>query len=211
MPALLGQLNMEMAEVVKKVRRSLVQVHNGSRGVGSGAIWHPDGLIVTNAHVVSGHGQRGGMTRELKVTLPDGNTLPARLLAQDTNNDIAALMVERDGLTPIELGASRGLQPGQWTLALGFPWGVAGAVTGGAIIGSGSDLPETPSPAREWIEVGLSLRPGHSGGPLVDAQGRLVGINTMMAGPEVGMAVPVHLIKQFLRRELGSAGPVSKV
>jgi S1-C subfamily serine protease len=59
-------------------------------------------------------------------------------------------------------------------------------------------------PGREWIAVSLHLRPGHSGGPLVDVQGRLVGINTMMAGPEVGLAVPVHVVKTFLRRALGS-------
>ena len=206
MSTLLEQLNVEMADVVERARRSLVQVHNGSRGAGSGAIWHPNGLIVTNAHVVSGRHRRHGTKPEIKVTLPDGTTLPARLLAQDAGHDIAALMVESDSLTPIELGASRDLQPGQWVLAVGFPWGVAGAATAGTVIGSGSDLPETPSPAREWISVGLSLRPGHSGGPLVDAQGRLVGINTMMAGPEVGMAVPVHVVKEFLRRELGSGG-----
>ena len=57
---------------------------------------------------------------------------------------------------------------------------------------------------REWIAVSLPLRPGYSGGPLVDARGRLVGINTMVVGPQVGMAVPVHLVKQFLREELGS-------
>ena len=61
-------------------------------------------------------------------------------------------------------------------------------------------------PAREWIAVSLELRPGHSGGPLVDDQGRLIGINTMMAGPEVGMAVPVHVVKEFLRQEVGSEG-----
>ncbi len=63
-------------------------------------------------------------------------------------------------------------------------------------------------PAREWIAVSLELRPGHSGGPLVDVQGRLVGVNTMMAGPEVGMAVPVHVVKEFLRQELGTTNLV---
>ena len=87
---------------------------------------------------------------------------------------------------------------------MGHPWGVAGAATGGVVIGVGTDLPEMPLTDREWIAVSLRLRPGHSGGPLVDAEGRLVGINTMMVGPEVGMAVPVHVIKDFLKLELGS-------
>ena len=62
-----------------------------------------------------------------------------------------------------------------------------------------SSLPEMSLPRREWIAVSLHLRPGHSGGPLVDAHGQLVGVNTMMAGPEVGLAVPVHVVKTFLR------------
>ena len=83
-------------------------------------------------------------------------------------------------------------------LAVGYPWGVAGAATAGIVIGAGEDLPGTPSPAREWIAVSLELRPGHSGGPLVDEQGRLIGINTMMAGLEVGMAIPAYVIAEFV-------------
>jgi serine protease Do len=113
------------------------------------------------------------------------------------------LAVEAERLPAIELGDSRSLVPGQWVLALGHPLGLSGAATAGIVIGAGSDLPEAPGPGREWVAVSLSLRPGHSGGPLVDVQGRLVGINTMMAGPEVGMAVPVQVVKEFLRRKLG--------
>jgi len=203
MSAVLEQLNLEVGDVVDKTRQSLVQVHNGG-GAGSGTIWHRDGLIVTNAHVVSGSARRHGPKGDLRVTLPDGTTLPARLLARDEGRDVAALLVQAKELTPIELGTSRDLQPGQWVLAVGYPWGVAGAATAGIVIGTGEDLPGTPAPAREWIAVSLELRPGHSGGPLVDVQGRLVGVNTMMAGPEVGMAVPVHVVKELLRQELGT-------
>ena len=170
-------------------------------GAGSGTIWHSDGLIITNAHVLSGGRRRGpnGPSKDLRVTLPDGKTLSAR----DEGLDVAALMVEADGLTANELGTSRDVRPGHWVLAVSYPWGVAGAATAGIVIGAGEDLPETPSPTREWIAVSLELRPGHSGGPLVDVHGRLLGINPMMAGPEVGMAVPVHVVKEFLRRELG--------
>ena len=195
MSDLMRQLNLEMSAVVENVRRSLVQITNGRRGAGAGTIWHPDGLIVTNAHVVG--------RRSLRVTLPDGRTLPARLLARDASRDLAALAVDATGLPTSELGQSKQLQPGQWVLALGHPWGVAGAVTAGVVIGMGPP-PEMPLPQRELIQVGLHLRPGHSGGPLVDVHGRLVGINTMMAGPEVGLAVPVHVVKTFLRQALGS-------
>jgi S1-C subfamily serine protease len=88
-------------------------------------------------------------------------------------------------------------------VALGHPWGVAGAVTAGMIIGL-SRPPELPGYPGELIQVGLHLRPGHSGGPMVNSNGRLVGINTMIAGPDVGMAVPVHIVKSFLKERLGS-------
>ncbi len=195
MSDLLMQLNDQIAALVERVQRSLVEIKNGHGGVGAGTIWHPDGLIVTNAHVVG--------RRALSVTLPDDRTLPARLLAHDASLDLAALQVDAMGLPTIELGRSKRLQPGQWVLALGHPWGVHGAVTAGVIIGVGPH-PEGILPRRDLIQVNLPLRPGHSGGPLVDARGRLVGINAMMNGPEVGLAVPVHEAKRFLRQALGS-------
>ena len=198
MTTLLQQINNDLGDLVAGVKRSLVQVLSGDQGGGSGSIWHPDGLIVTNAHVVR--------TRTPQVVLPDGTRLAARVLAQDHHLDVAALSVAETGLPSIELGDSRALQPGQWVTALGHPWGIKGAATGGVVIGVGSNLPEMPEDDRELIVVGLQLRPGYSGGPLVDDQGRLVGLNTMMVGPEVGVAVPVHVVKKFLRERLGSVG-----
>jgi serine protease Do len=195
------QLNTEMSDVVSAVRRSLVQISNGRGGAGAGTIWHADGLVITNAHVIAGRGH-------LKVTLPDGRTFPARLLAADPERDMAALSIQADNLPTIGLGDSRQLRPGQWVLALGHPWGVAGAVTAGIVIATGRP-PELPPQRGEFIQVGLPLRPGHSGGPLVDVQGRLVGINTMITGPNVGLAVPVHTVKEFLRDYLGATQPVT--
>jgi serine protease Do len=196
LPEVLKELNAEMAAVIDGVRRSLVQITNDRRGAGAGTIWHSEGLILTNAHVARGH--------SVKVTLPSGRSLPARLLAEDRVHDLAALGVDATNLPAIELGDSRQLQPGQWVFALGHPWGVAGAVTAGVVTGVGARLPEMPLSDREWVAVSLHLRPGDSGGPLVDAQGRLVGINTMMAGPDIGLAVPVHVVKGFLRQALGA-------
>jgi serine protease Do len=195
MSDLLEQLNAEMSATVESVRRSLVQISNGHRGAGAGTIWHPEGLIITNAHVV----QRPS----LKVTLSDGRKLPARVLALDKELDVAALTIDADGLPTIELGDSKQLSPGQWVLAVGHPWGVPGAVTAGVVIDVGIPL-EMSRVQRELIQVDLHLRPGYSGGPLVDVAGRLVGINTMMNGPDVGLAVPVHVVKTFLRQVLKS-------
>ncbi len=207
MTTLLSQLNSDLGEVAHKARKSLVQVAAGRRGSGSGVILGADGLVVPNAHVVSERKGRRPM-RDLRVTLPAGAVVAARLLAKDDGLDVAVLQIETpDGelpeLHPIELGDSLALRPGQWVMAMGYPWGVAGAAAGGIVIGAGPDLPESPGIGRDWIAVDLSLRPGYSGGPLVDHQGRLIGMSTMMAGLDVGMAVPVHVIKEFAKEAIG--------
>jgi serine protease Do len=195
MTTLWQQMNREMAGIVEGVRGSLVTVSNDWRGGGAGTLWHSDGLVVTNAHVVR--------RRSPKVTLPDGRTLAARLLAYDQAIDLAALSVQAENLPAIALGDSKRLKPGDWVVALGHPWGVKGAASAGMVIDVGRPL-EMPQIEVELIQVGLNLRPGHSGGPLVDGEGRLVGINTMISGPQVGLAVPVYVVKEFLRRALGS-------
>ncbi len=196
----LQQLNDEQASLIERVQKSLVQINNGRRGIGAGVIWQSDGIIVTNAHVIR--------RRDLEVTFSDGRSLPARLLAYDRDNDIAALSVDATSLPAIELGDSTQLQPGQLVLALGHPWGITSAATAGVLLGAGARLPEMPRSEREWVAVSLRLRPGNSGGPLVDASGRLLGINTIMTGPEMGMAVPVHVVKKFMRQALRTADAV---
>jgi serine protease Do len=217
---LLQQLDGEMAELVDNARQSLVEISDGCRGHGAGTIWHPDGLVITNAHVVHG--------RAPQVTLATGQTLPARLLADSRVLDLAALKIDASGLSTVELGDSGQLRAGEWVMALGHPWGVSGAVSSGVVIGVGAEWADLPRPhpeprglssrprrgrietrqdrsdppSGEWLVAGVQLRPGHSGGPMIDAHGRLVGINTMMAGPGVGVAVPVHVVKRFLQQAL---------
>jgi serine protease Do len=194
---LLQQFNTEMASLAEATKRSLVQITNGRGGAGAGTIWHPDGLIVTNAHVIAGrHG--------LNVTLSDGRQYAARVLVQDADRDVAALSIDAEDLPTIEPGDSKHLRPGQWVLAVGHPWGVTGAVTAGIVIGMGAQWPEMPPSSQDWIVISLRVRPGNSGGPLVDVNGRLVGINTIMTGPNVGGAVPAHVVKTFLREALGT-------
>lgn len=206
MTDLLQQFSDDLAAVGESVLQSLVQVRNGRRGAGAGTIWQADGLIVTNAHVVDGVREGRTDAREpLSVLLPDGRELPARVLARDPAHDLAALRVEAQGLPTIALGDSQQLHPGQIVLCLGFPWGVTGGATSGVVIGVGASLPEVRQPTQEWIAASLHLRPGHSGGPMVDAQGRLVGINTMMNGPDVGVAVPVHVAKAFVQQAMAQA------
>ncbi|MGQ9889908.1 MAG: S1C family serine protease [Aggregatilineales bacterium] len=196
--SLLRQLYDDLASVTAAAQRSLVQIANGRGGAGAGTIWHSDGLIITNYHVIAG---RGG----LRVTLRSGETLPARVLAASPQRDLAALVVKANGLPTIELGDSRALRPGQWVLALGHPWGVPDAVTSGVVIALGPQIGDIRSPnGQDWLAVSVHVRPGHSGGPLIDARGRMVGVNTIMNGPDVGVAVPVHVVKAFLKENVGA-------
>ncbi len=196
MAGILEQLNAALAGVFDRVSASVVQVRDESRGAGAGTIWHAEGLIVTNAHVVH--------NGPLKVALYDGRVLEARLLARDEKHDLAALAVEASDLPTIELGSTRNLHPGQWVMALGHPWGIANAVTEGVLIGVGRQLPDLPAVSQDWVVADLHLRPGNSGGPLVDSQGRLIGVNTLMNSPGVGVAVSVDTVKAFLWESLGS-------
>ena len=215
MTTLLPQLNSDLGELADRVRQSLVQVKVDRSGSGSGVVYSSDGLVVTNAHVVSKIGGRRPGTG-LQVALPNGSVMAAVLLAKDDELDVAVLKIEKlDGKLPelvaIELGDSRALRAGQLVMAMGHPWGVGGAAAAGIVIGAGSDLPEAPGGGRDWIVVDLALWPGHSGGPLVDHQGRLIGMSTMMAGLEVGMAVPAHVIGDFVASVLAGERDVARV
>lgn len=186
---ILQQMNAALESIVAQGRRSLVHVRDGDRSGGAGVVWRSDGLIVTNAHVVRRNTSH--------ITLANGRTLCARVLAADTQHDLAALAVEAQALPVIKPGEREPPCPGTWVLALGHPWGVPGAATTGVIIATGVP-PEFAPGQQEMLQVSLHLRPGHSGGPLLDVQGRLIGINTMMAGPDVGLAIPLRTIQAFL-------------
>jgi len=194
---LIQALDSELESIVGTAQRSLVQVQDGRRGGGAGTIVHEDGLIVTNAHVVR--------RRSPKVRLWDGRELQGRLLAYDERFDLAAVSVDATGLPTIEMG--NGLRAGQWVVALGHPWGVTGAASAGMVIAVGEPM-EGPQLHGGLVQVGLQLRPGHSGGPMLDGDGRLVGINTMISGPGVGLAVPIGTVKRFLKEYLGTGGSV---
>lgn len=185
MNELLLQFSTGIARVGERVLPAVVQIRNGRNGAGAGTIWHSDGLIVTNAHVVMA---RTVSQPVLTVQLADGREFTPRLLAADPDHDLAVLRIDAQELPTIELGSSQQLQPGQLVFAFGFPWGVAGGATSGVVIGVGAQLGDLVSTRQEWVAASLHLRPGHSGGPMVDAAGRLIGINTMMNGPDVGVA-----------------------
>jgi serine protease Do len=200
MPLNVSIFNDEMAALVDDVQQSLVQIRGPQGNLGSGIIWQRDGLIVTNAHVVR--------DSEVHVTLLDGRFYKAHLIAADDELDIAALAIDANDLPATPVGDSRSVRPGQWVVAVGHPFGVLGSATAGTVIATGAGLPEFGG-EREWIALNLRLRPGHSGGPLVDVNGNTVGINTLITGPEVGFAIPVHLVEAFLRENVQSGDAIN--
>lgn len=196
MNELLLQFSTGIASVGERVLPAVVQIRNGRTGAGTGTIWHSDGLLVTNAHVVMA---RTVSQQSLTVQLADGREFTPRLVAADPERDLAVLQIDAHDLPTVELGSSQQLLPGQMVFAFGFPWGVAGGATSGVVIGVGAQLGDLVSTHNEWVAASLHLRPGHSGGPMVDAAGRLIGINTLMNGPDVGVAVPVDVAKRFVK------------
>lgn len=200
----LTQFSTGIATVGERVLPAVVQIRNGRNGVGTGTIWRADGLIVTNAHVVS---QRRVSASALTVQLADGREFTPRLLALDPTRDLAVLQIDAHHLPTLALGDSQQLKPGELVFAFGFPWGVAGGATSGVVIGVDAQVGDFRDTANEWVAASLHLRPGHSGGPMVDGAGRLIGINTLMNGPDVGVAVPVDVAKQFVKEALAKVQP----
>jgi len=175
-------------EVAERLRRSTVQVFAEARGSGSGVIWNADGLIVTNAHVAR--------SNQAAVEFWDGRRLEARVTAHDPRRDLAALRVSAAGLPAATPGDSEALRAGELAIAIGNPLGFAGALTTGVIHSIG---PVAGLGRQRWVRATVRLAPGNSGGPLANANGQVVGINTAIVNG-LGLAVPSRDIVDFLRR-----------
>jgi serine protease Do len=179
-------------EIAEQLRRSTVLIHAGGRGSGSGVIWSSDGTIVTNAHVVRGLNAR--------VQLWDGREFDATVTARDPRHDLAALRIGANSLPAASPTDSSQLRPGELAIAIGNPMGFVGALTTGVIHAIG---PLHALGSQTWVQASVRLAPGNSGGPLADVRGRVIGINTMVAG-RLGLAIPSNAVLDFL-----AAGPRS--
>ena len=166
-------------EVADRLRRVTVQVRNSSGG-GSGVIWRPDGLIVTNAHVAT--------AAEQFVVLDDTRKFRATVIALDRRRDLAALKIEATALIAAEVRDAVSLRIGELVLAMGNPAGSIGALAKGIL---------HASPVSGWIQADIRLAPGNSGGPLADAQGKVIGINSMIANG-LALAVPSKVVDRFI-------------
>jgi serine protease Do len=165
------------------------------RGAGSGVVITPDGFMLTSAHVV-------GRARHVQASFTDGRELAAEVVGADPMSDLAVVRAEGDGLVPAELGDAERLRVGQLVVAIGNPHGFAGSVTAGVISFLGRSLPTAGGRIVDnVIQTDAALNPGNSGGALADGLGRVVGINTAVAGIGLGLAVPINTAT---RRIVGS-------
>jgi serine protease Do len=183
-----------LADLARRVQRSLVVVQNG-HGAGAGIIWQRDGVILTNHHVVP--------ARRAHVKLDDGREFPAQIVGRAAEIDLAVLRIEAGDLSVAMIADSRGLQVGQLVLAIGHPWGQRGAVTAGVISGIGMAQTRGPRGSAPVIRTDVHLAPGNSGGPLVNVSGAVIGINTLVIGGDLGVAIPSHEASNFVHQALG--------
>jgi serine protease Do len=167
-------------EIAEQLRRSTVQVFPDRHGGGSGVIWKSDGVIVTNAHVAR--------KDAAEVQLWDGRRFPARVTSRDARRDLAVLRIQESGLNAAAVGDSAAVRPGELLMAIGSPLGFAGALSTGIAHSTGGG----------WIYANVRLAPGNSGGPLANARGEVIGINTAIVNG-LGLAVPSNAAAEFLR------------
>lgn len=177
-------------EIAEHLRRVTVQVRAGRRGQGSGVIVGRDGVIVTNAHVAR--------SSRLEVELWDGQRAPGTLVRSDASRDVAVIRVPLSGLTAVTLANSDEVRVGEAVIAVGNPLGFQGALTTGVVHAVGRVPALGP---MKWVQADVRLAPGNSGGPLANARGQVVGINTLVSAG-LGLAVPSNTVaRQFEDRE----------
>ena len=178
------------ANLAELIGRSTVQVYAENRGGGSGVVWRDDGAIVTNAHVV-------GSAADVWIESADGRKVRGEIVLRDDQLDLAEVSVRSAdcGFRASAIGRADALRVGDIVAALGAPLGIAGALSVGIVHRAITDPDGRNS---RWLEADLRLAPGNSGGPMVDAVGRVVGINSMIAGG-LALAVPSEIVDRFVR------------
>ncbi len=166
-----------------------------SQSLGSGFVWSSDGIIVTNNHVGEG-------ASRIIVNLNDGRQLPAKLRGVDPDSDLAVLRVDQKGLAAAPIGTSSDILIGESVLAVGNPFGLSGTVTTGVVSALGRSVPSQDQSRTftDFIQTDASINPGNSGGPLLNIEGRVIGINVAIYAQAqgIGFAIPVDRAKKVI-------------
>lgn len=184
------------ADLAERSRRSVVHLLSAGRGSGTGVVWQTGGVVLTNDHVVAG---AGGMLRAQTL---DGRDLPATVMARSQDLDLALLRIPADDLSPITVGDSTRLRVGELVFAIGHPWGQPWVVTAGIVSGLGEAEARNGQPIA-FIRSDVRLAPGNSGGPLLDARGQVIGINAMVFGGDLSVAIASHVVESWLNGAQG--------
>ncbi len=180
--------------IFERVKPSVVQIYTEGRGGGTGIIWHKDGRILTNNHVVARDDAR------VQIHLSDGRRLTARVLERNRQLDLALLKAEGADLQPLQplsAGDSTQLRVGEWVFALGHPWGQRWVLTAG-IVSTISNIKIADNLTTRYIKSDVGLAPGNSGGPLLDADGNFIGINAMIFGGDLSISIPSEVVNRWL-------------
>jgi len=183
----------ETATLTEAITERLVIVQGRRSGAGAGIVWSADGLVLTNYHVISERRD------EALVTFADDEPFEALVLARDPEVDLALLRIEAEGLLPAEIGDSNALRVGELVYAIGHPWGQRNAVTAGVVSHLTTAHTRGPRERIPIIRTDARLAPGNSGGPLLNAAGQVVGINTMIVGGDQGVAIPSAVAQDFVK------------
>ncbi len=181
----------ELTKLFTTTQPSIVQVHTEGRGAGTGIIWNTDGHIITNNHVVAKDNAR------VQVFLADGRTLNATVLHRNPRLDLALLKATGDNLISLGVGNSSKLRVGEWVFAIGHPWGQRWVVTAG-IISAQRAARIANDVTTQYIQSDVLLAPGNSGGPLLDADGNVVGVNAMIFGGDLSVAIPSNVVTNWI-------------
>jgi S1-C subfamily serine protease len=173
-------------------------------GAGSASVITTDGYLLTSAHVVAG-------ATVAEAAFSNGTTLQADVVGRDVLSDLAVLLARGEVPPPVELGDAAQLRVGQLVVALGNPLGLAGSVTAGIVSALGRSLPTASGRVvDEVVQTDAALNPGNSGGVLADSAGRMVGVNTALAGIGVGLAVPINTTTREIITALMTTGRVRR-
>jgi S1-C subfamily serine protease len=188
--------SLDLTGLLAQALPAVVAVQDGGRGLGTGFLWKTDGLILTNSHVAR--------KKKMEVTFADGRVETAVLLARDKDIDLALLRIPPTGIQPLRPAEFSGLRPGQITIAVGHPFGQRNHLTFGILSAIGQAELNGKREQIPVLRTDLALLPGNSGGPLLDAGGRVLGVNTLVVGGDQGYAVPVHLAERLEARLVGA-------